>query len=117
MHLNSRLIFEKYAREHFRSGMHVLEIGPDAFPSTYRAMVANPTIVWDTLDLHESSQLTHRAVSEYAFPIPDDNYDLVLSGQVIEHVRKVWVWIREVARVARVGGTVITIGPVSWPFH
>lgn len=57
------------------------------------------------------------ASSEYEFPIPSDSYDIVLSGGVIEHVRKVWVWIREVARVCKIGGLVITVAPASWPYH
>jgi SAM-dependent methyltransferase len=117
MHLNSRLLFEKYALTCFRSGMRVLEIGPDGFPSSYQKMVIDAGIAWDTVDLQDDPRLTYRAQSEYRFPIPDNSYDVVVSGQVIEHVRKVWVWIREVSRVTRVGGTVITINPVSWPYH
>jgi hypothetical protein len=41
----------------------------------------------------------------------------VISGQVIEHVRKSWRWIPELTRVAKKNGLVITIGPVSWPYH
>jgi SAM-dependent methyltransferase len=117
VHLNSRLLFEKYALEHFEPGMRVLEIGPDERPSTYATIVGDGSIEWETLDLDEGPGITFRAKSEYEFPIPDDCYDVVLSGQVIEHVRRVWAWMREVARVCKVGGLVITINPVSWPFH
>ncbi len=118
MHRNSQLLFQKYARPHFRPGLRVLEVGPDASPSTYQALVNDPSITWDTLDFPSRPfPLTHRLESEYTFPIPDGAYDLVLSGQVIEHVRKVWVWVREVARVVRPGGLVVTINPVSWPYH
>jgi SAM-dependent methyltransferase len=120
VHSNSRLLFSKYAKGHFRSGIRVLEIGPDDFPSTYRSTVeaaGNAAAVWDTLDLYANPRLTFVAESEYRFPIADETYDVVLSGQVIEHVRKPWVWIRELARVCKAGGTVITINPVSWPYH
>src|SRR5918998_1346463 len=117
MHTNSRLLFEKYARDYFRSGMRVLEIGPDTFPSTYQLIVDDRSIIWDTLDLYKRPQLTFSALSEYSFPIPENRYDIVLSGQVFEHVRRVWVWMRELVRVCKVGGVVITINPVSWPYH
>jgi SAM-dependent methyltransferase len=117
MHPNSKLLFEKYAKEYFRPNMRILEIGPDRFPSTYRSMVSDDSLLWETLDLYQHPQLTYTAVSEYTFPIPANTYDLVLSGQVIEHVRKMWVWIKEVSRVCKDGGTVITISPVSWPYH
>lgn len=117
MHKNSKLLFEKYAKEYFHPGMSVLEIGPDRFPSTFCSIVADSSVTWETLDIHQNPKLTYTAVSEYNFPIPDNKYDIVLSGQVIEHVRKIWVWIKEVSRVCKVGGHVITINPVSWPYH
>ena len=117
MHTNSRLLFQKHARGFFRPGVRVLEIGPDQFPSTYCSLVADPSITWDTLDIWQDARLTYSATSEYSFPAPSDAYDIVLSGQVIEHVRKIWLWIKELTRVCKVGGLVITINPVSWPYH
>jgi SAM-dependent methyltransferase len=55
--------------------------------------------------------VTYESVSEYAFPIDDDCYDIVLSGQVVEHVPRIWRWMREVSRVCKEGGVVITIKP------
>src|SRR5262249_3908043 len=95
----------------------VLEMGRDAFPWSYQSIVADPSVAWDTLDRTADARLTYSAAPEYAFPVPDDAYDIVLSGQVIEHVPKIWVWIKEVARVCKRGGIVITISPVSWPYH
>jgi SAM-dependent methyltransferase len=117
MHQNSQLLFLKYAKEYFRSGIRILEIGPDGFPSTYQALLGDKSQTWDTLDIYRDARLTYTAPSEYSFPIADDTYDLVVSGQVIEHVRKIWVWMKEVARVCKVGGIVITVNPVSWPYH
>lgn len=124
VHTNSKLLFSKYARPHFRSGIKVLEIGPDGEPSTYRSLVNDASITWDTLDItwdtldmRSSPSLKYCTSSEYEFPVPTGAYDLILSGQVIEHVRKVWVWMQELARVCKKGGLVITINPVSWPFH
>lgn len=117
MHLNSKLLFEKHALPYFHDGMKVLEIGPDAFPSTYCKLVARPSLEWHTIDIYDSDQLSFRATDEYRFPIDDNQYDLVFSAQVIEHVRKIWRWMPEVARVCRPGGTIITINPVSFRYH
>jgi SAM-dependent methyltransferase len=118
MHKNSRLLFEKYARQHFRPEMRVLEIGPDREPSTYRSIVG-ATSAWDTLDFASRSDvaLTYRTTDEYRFPVADSAYDLVFAAQVIEHVRKVWLWVPELARVCRPGGLVIIINPISWHYH
>src|SRR5580704_939065 len=109
MHANSRLIFEKYSRNYFPPGTRLLEVGPDAFPSAYRTVVDAGGLTWDTLDVVPNPGLTHVATSEYSSPSGDETYDVVLSGTVIEHVRKIWVWMREVARVCKRGGTVITV--------
>jgi SAM-dependent methyltransferase len=118
MHKNSRLLFEKYGRQHFRPDARVLEIGPDREPSTYRSIVG-PTAAWDTLDFASRTDvpLTYRTTDEYHFPVPDAQYDVVFAAQVIEHVRKIWRWMPELTRVCRPGGLVIVINPVSWHFH
>ncbi len=117
MHLNSELIFKKYAKRYFHEHMRVLEIGPNAIPSTYCQTVGKQSIVWETLDIADDGKLTYVAENEYKFPVPDGTFDIVLSGQVIEHVRKIWVWVKELARVCKKGGKVIIIAPISWTYH
>ena len=97
----------------------MLEIGPDSFPSTYQKIISqqNPSIDWHTIDLYDHPSLTFKSNSEYSFPIADNCYDIVLSGQVIEHVKKPWKWVPELARITKPNGLVITINPVSWPYH
>jgi hypothetical protein len=117
MHKNSLLLFEKYASPFFHSGQRVLEIGPDHFPSTYRDALKDVSLEWHTLDRRENPNLTYPGSDEYSFSVPDESYDITLSGQVIEHVRKPWRWMPELARVTRRNGCVITINPVSWVYH
>jgi len=117
MHPNSRLLFAKYTLPHFGAASSVLEIGPDGFPSTYRNLVPIAVASWDTLDILSDSRLTYPASDPYHFPVESDRYDVVLAGNVLEHVPRVWVWIKELARVCKPGGVVITINPLSWPYH
>ncbi len=117
MHTNSKLLFHAYARDLFLKGSLVLEIGPDAFPSSYRRVIGNASGQWDTLDIFEHPQLTYSNSKENNFPIPDGTYDIVLAANVLEHVKRPWVWIKEVARVCKPAGHIILITPVSWPFH
>lgn len=117
MHLNSRLLFERYARERFLPGVRVLEIGPDPIPSNYSEIVGSGPAEWHTLELVDGLNTTYVATGEYSFPIPDGRYDIVFSAQVMEHVREVWTWMAELARTCSPGGLVITINPVSWRYH
>src|SRR5262245_14098857 len=103
MHDNCKLLLEKYARGYFRPGMHVLELGPEALPSGYRRLVADDSITWHTLSRVDDPTpvawwpVTYLSAEDYRFPIPDEAFDLVLSGSVINYVRKPWLWLREVA--------------------
>lgn len=121
MHENSQRMFARYAQSLFRPPLRVLEVGPDP-GRTYEQMVVrsvpkNAAMVWDTVDLATRPGMTYAARDEYTFPIADGAYDVVISGQVLEHVRKPWRWLPELARVCRRGGHVVTISPVNWPYH
>jgi ubiquinone/menaquinone biosynthesis C-methylase UbiE len=124
MHLNSELLFRKYAAPLFQKGKKVLEIGPAGHPSAYNKVINDLTIEWDTVDFADTTYinaaneyLTYKLTDPYKFPIDDNLYDIVLSGQVIEHVQKVWLWLKELKRVTKEGGLIIIINPVSWPYH
>jgi len=117
MHDNSKLLFQKYAKPLLQPGSAVLEIGPDDFPSTLRSLSDEIQLNWDTLDICDNPKLTYPKSKEYSFNIPDARYDVVLSAQVIEHVKRPWRWLPELVRVTRPGGLVITINPVSWIYH
>lgn len=117
MHDNSRLMFERYAKPRFAAGMRVLEIGATLESSSYLRAVGEPSITWETLDIAARPGVSHVAIDEYRYPLPDDHYDVVVSGQVAEHVRQIWRWMAELKRIVKPGGLVITISPVSWPYH
>jgi len=102
--------------------MRILEIGPDNNPSIHEQTVSNNTIRWETLDIRPfgsmaDNDLTYVVQDEYSYPIANNTFDIVLSAQVIEHVKKPWVWIKELYRITKKGGKVITIAPVSWRRH
>ena len=116
MHENTRLLFRKYARSYFHPGMKVLEVGPDRH-FLLRALASGEGVEWETIDIHARTGVTHTASDEYSFPLPDGTYDIVLATNVLEHVRRIWVWIHELTRVCKPGGHVIIISPTSWPYH
>lgn len=116
MHLNSKLLIQKYGLPYFKDDLKILEIGPDDIPSGIQQLVPY-NVTWHTLNIFDDKRLTYPNSSEYAFPIDDNTYDIVISANVIEHVKKIWKWIPELSRVTKKNGIVITVNPVSWLYH
>lgn len=50
-------------------------------------------------------------------PVRDRSVDVVFATQIIEHVRKPELMIRECRRVLRADGALILTGPLYWPLH
>jgi len=117
MHTNSINLFNKYAAEIFSRDKTVLEVGPDRFPSTYQQLVHGKYSLWHTLDIRDQDRLTYCHLPKTEFPAPKDTYDIVLSGQVLEHVPAIWDWITDLASACKPGGKVIIIAPTNWPYH
>lgn len=47
----------------------------------------------------------------YKWPIKDNTYDIIISGQCLEHVEAPWLWIEEIYRVCKPEGLTIIIAP------
>jgi SAM-dependent methyltransferase len=122
MHLNALLLFQQYAVEHFRDGQKVLEIGPDdVADSTFlRSVQDRVKVEWwfgDRMNFAVNHPRHVRFRSDYEIDCPDETFDVVYHGNVIEHVPRVWAWLQECARVLKPGGKMIAICPISWPYH
>lgn len=117
MHDNSLLLFKKYAEAYFHDNYRVLEIGSTFAHSAYRKALLPRKGTWETLDIQQNTGAMHYSENEYSYPIKDNEYDIVIAGQVLEHVKKLWLWIHELKRITAPNGYIILINPISWPYH
>jgi len=115
VHGNTRKLFKKYAKQYFQPNLHVLEVGAH-LPSDLQRILGDASIRWETVGIDHTTPFTYVG-TEYSYPLASDLVDIVVATNVMEHVRKPWVWIKELARICKPGGYVITINPVSWPYH
>lgn len=116
MHPNALFVYQKHALPFFRDGMRFLEISPNGPNSEFRQATPQ-NVQWDTLGLGHADWLTHVAHEPYNYPVEANTYDVVLSGNVIEHVPHPWRWMPELARITKPGGLVVTVNPINWPYH
>lgn len=57
-------------------------------------------------------------MEEYTIPFPDNHFDLIITGNVIEHVEDLKRWVTELHRVLRSGGILIILCPFhKIPYH
>ena len=83
--------------------------------STYKELFDSAE--YTGLDLDAGPNVDIVASVPYVWPIADCSFDVVISGQCLEHVEAPWFWIKEVARVCQSPGLVIVIAPWRWAEH
>lgn len=101
--------------------LKILDIGSrdvDGCNMTYRSMFTKQeSWTYEGLDLQAGAGVDIVASEPYNYPIETGAYDVVISGQVLEHVQDMYQWIREVARCVKPGGYVCIIAPWRWDYH
>ena len=118
MHTNSLLAFNKHILPHFRDGMRVLEVGPEKRGSTYRQRIT-AEIIYLTADIRD------RPIDFGQVPCADethivaenDSFHIVFACNVLEHVRRPWLWVAELARITKPGGIVALVAPITIQYH
>ena len=97
---------------------------PDGFPvGGYRSDIIKTGQsklqigVYTGLDLMPGPNVDVVASDPFHWPIEDASYDLVISGQCMEHVTDLRAWMDEGFRVLVPGGLCIHIAPSGGPYH
>lgn len=117
MHSNSLWMFQRHALGLIPAGARVLEIGPTGRPSAFRSSVSVEVGGWTTLGLDEGPHVDIVTSDPYRYPMSDGSCDVIVAGNVLEHVPRPWLWLKELHRISAPNGRLILVVPVSWPFH
>lgn len=116
MHPESMKLMQEFVVKYLpNKGLTILDVGSYDVNGTYKNLV--PRHFYHGLDIMAGPNVDIIATSPYAYPLADGVYDVVISGQSIEHVFNMHAWIREIARVVKPGGLVCIIGPQLWEEH
>jgi SAM-dependent methyltransferase len=93
------------------AGSKVLDVGGANVNGSYRELFADCR--YTSLDYANADIV----VVGYDWPIDDESYDAVVSGQTLEHDGWFWLTARNMARVLRAGGHLILIVPSAGKIH
>ena len=100
---------------HMDTPLRILDVGSQLVEEgqgTYRGLFQRPDWVYDGLDVQPGLNVDIAVADPYDWvEVPDDTYDLVISGQALEHVEYFWGTAFEIGRVLRPGGITALIAP------
>lgn len=120
MHASSNDLMRNFIREHLaeRETLSIADVGSYNVNGTYRPLFDKPGWAYSGFDLSEGPNVDH--VLDCERDIADEHrrrFDVVISGQTMEHVRRPWLWMQGVAQLAIPGGLVFVIAPNTFQFH
>lgn len=110
------LFIDKYLKN--EPSFTVLDVGSMSVSGgAYNELFKNPNWIYKGLDVEAGPNVDIIAPNPYNWPVVNDSYDVVISGQCMEHVEAIWLWVKEIERVCKPNGLVCIIAPWKWGIH
>lgn len=102
-----------------KSNLRILDVGGRDLKvdRSYRSIFQNHAEFYHIADIEEGRMVTHLMPGLYTIPAKNDYYDLIVSGQTIEHVKNPFKLVAEMKRILKPGGHIILIAPSTGPRH
>lgn len=122
MHKSSMMKMEYFKNNYLNPSaeLKILDIG--AFDKTgnfnYGRVLNEEKWTYNGLDLQAGNNVDIVLKDPYNWEeIKEDSYDVVVSGQTLEHAEFFWITMEEIKRVLKPGGLCCIIVPSSGPVH
>ena len=116
MHDSSMTLMGYFVKEYLKvKSLNVLDVGSLDVNGCYKELFKDHYYLG--LDMEEGPNVNVTSKDLYNYPLPCNFFDVIISGQTIEHVPNIYKWIREVQRMLKIGGLICIIGPNTWIEH
>lgn len=122
MHLSSLKNMQKFTEEFLLNGserpLKILDLGSTEMGACYRPIFEKPGWNYIGCDLQPGPNVSLVLKDPYSWrEVPSGSVDVLISGQVLEHVEYFWITMLEISRVLKPGGLACLIAPSSGPEH
>lgn len=118
MHPSSMMEMTAFVNKLPKVPLKVADIGSREAGGNYKPLLTHPEWKYTGVDLQAGPNVDLVLPEPYNWHnIPDNTFDVVLSGQTMEHVERPWPWMKELGRIVRPGGVVCVIAPYRWEYH
>ena len=122
MHKSSMMKMEYFKKSYLNSNeeLKILDIG--SFDKTgnynYKMVLNGNKWTYHGMDLKEGNNVDMVIENPYDWKeIGKDTYDVVVTGQALEHMEFFWLTMEEINRVLKPGGLCCIIVPSKGPIH
>lgn len=120
MHPSSLENMQKMVKKHLPNlplTARVLDVGGRGLGADRSYKRVFPQDYYCIADIEEGFGVTHVMPSPYSLPFEGEFFDVVVSGQMLEHCANPFKSVGEMARVLKRGGIIILIAPSEGPRH
>jgi len=97
--------------------LNILDVGSLNENGSYDNLFFNQKWLYEGCDIIPGANVNFVMLDKFTIPRKDESYDVVISGQTMEHVDFFWVWIRELTRVLKKDGLLFLTAPGNGPVH
>jgi len=98
--------------------LQIGDVGAYDVNGCLRPLFQNPTWTYRGLDLSPGPNVDIVLPSETNWNnIENGAFDVIVTVSTLEHTRRPWLVIQEIARILRSGGTACICAPFAWNFH
>jgi SAM-dependent methyltransferase len=107
-----------FMKNYVKEKSKVLDVGACDHNGSYRALFEKNGHNYYGLDMEDSLNVDILVENPYDWTnIPDDTFDVVVSGQTFEHNEFFWVTMDQMTRVLKPEGLMCIIAPCKWREH
>jgi ubiquinone/menaquinone biosynthesis C-methylase UbiE len=109
---------ENYVAPLERENIRVLDIGSYDVNGTYKDIFSDPRYKYTGLDVEAGPNVDVVLENPYDWSsLETDTFDVVISGQALEHIEFFWITMAEMTRVLKKDGLICIIAPNGFDEH
>ena len=118
MHIESFQVMEYFVENYMDSTKeyNILDVGSYDVSGSYRSLFNNAKWEYIGLDIVPGPNVDIVAKGPYNFGL-NKKFDVIISGNCLEHVEAPWLWIKEVEKSIRTGGLLCIVMPFNLGEH
>lgn len=118
MHASSLEEMAKFVGTLPHTPLRIADVGSYNVNGSYAAFFGHPAWTYVGLDRRAGPNVHIVLPDEAAWPnVPPDSFDVVVSGQTLEHTLRPWLFMGALVRILKPGGRLCVIAPHTWVHH